>query len=53
MSLPEAAAPSAPIFLTLPDGKRKRFDTVPTGHDLAASIGPSLAKAAIAVKVDG
>jgi threonyl-tRNA synthetase len=53
VSLPEAAAPSAPIFLTLPDGKRKRFDTVPTGHDLAASIGPSLAKAAIAVKVDG
>jgi len=46
-------AEARPVALTLPDGKVKKFDTVPTGLDLATSIGPSLAKAAVAVKVDG
>lgn len=42
-----------PVALTLPDGKVKKFEQPPTGLDLAASIGPSLAKAAVAVRVDG
>jgi threonyl-tRNA synthetase len=50
-----AAAPAAnlPIIITLPDGSTKSFDTTPTGADVAASIGAGLAKAALAVKVDG
>ena len=44
---------SARVVVTLPDGSRRPFDAPPTGADVAASIGPGLAKAAIAVKVDG
>ena len=43
----------ARVIVTLPDGSRRPFDDPPTGADVAASIGPGLAKAAIAVKVDG
>ena len=43
----------ARVTVTLPDGSRRPFDAPPTGADIAASIGPGLAKAAIAVKVDG
>ena len=39
--------------ITLPDGSVRRFDAPVTGTDLAASIGPGLAKAALAMKVDG
>jgi len=49
----QAQAVAHHIALTLPDGKVKKFDTTPTGADLAAAIGPSLAKAAVAVRVDG
>ncbi|MDE0172315.1 MAG: threonine--tRNA ligase [Defluviicoccus sp.] len=41
------------MTVTLPDGNRRPFDAPPTGAEIAASIGPGLAKAAIAVKVDG
>ena len=41
------------VVVTLPDGSRRPFDAPPTGGEVAASIGPGLAKAAIAVKVDG
>ncbi len=41
------------ILLTLPDGSARRFDGPVTGDELARSIGPGLAKAALAVKVDG
>jgi len=41
------------ITITLPDGKTMRFDTTTTGYDIAKSIGDGLAKAALAVKVDG
>ena len=41
------------VTVTLPDGSRRPFDAPPTGAEIAASIGPGLAKAAIAVKVDG
>ena len=39
--------------ITLPDGSRKRFDGPVSVADIAASIGPGLAKAALAGKVDG
>jgi len=39
--------------ITLPDGKTLPFDAPPTGLDVAAKIGPRLAKDALAVKVDG
>lgn len=52
MSLSEVSV-RLPVTLTLPDGKTKTFDTTPTGLALAESISVSLAKAAIAVKVDG
>ncbi|QQS14563.1 MAG: threonine--tRNA ligase [Rhodospirillales bacterium] len=41
------------INLVLPDGSVRSFDRAVSGADLAASIGPGLAKAALAVKVDG
>src|ERR671920_1748664 len=39
--------------IELPDGTRKDLDDGASGADLAASIGPGLARAALAVKVDG
>ncbi len=39
--------------ITLPDGKTKSFDKPVSGLEVAASIGAGLAKAALAVKVDG
>ncbi|KAB7623647.1 threonine--tRNA ligase [Alkalilimnicola sp. S0819] len=39
--------------ITLPDGSRKQFDQPVTVHQVAESIGPGLAKAALAGKVDG
>src|ERR687890_695007 len=38
---------------TLPDGKPLELPAGATGADLAAAIGPGLARAALAVKVDG
>jgi threonyl-tRNA synthetase len=37
----------------LPDGKVLTFDHAPTGAEIAAAIGPGLAKAALAIKVEG
>ncbi len=39
--------------ITLPDGSIRRFDGPITGATLAADIGPGLARAALAMKVDG
>src|SRR3954447_14497563 len=39
--------------VTLPDGKTKSFDKPVTGLEVAQSIGAGLAKAALAVKIDG
>src|SRR5476649_1637769 len=39
--------------ITLPDGSQKRFDQAVSVAEVAASIGPGLAKAALAGKVDG
>ncbi|MDE1887406.1 MAG: threonine--tRNA ligase [Gammaproteobacteria bacterium] len=41
------------ITLTLPDGSQKKFEHPMTVAEVAASIGPGLAKAALAGKVDG
>src|SRR3989440_1213906 len=42
-----------PVAVTLPDGSRREFPAAVTGAELAAAIGPGLAKAAVAVKIDG
>ncbi|HYM73040.1 MAG TPA: threonine--tRNA ligase, partial [Stellaceae bacterium] len=44
---------NAPITVTLPDGSRREFPAPLSGAELAASIGPGLAKAAIALTLDG
>ncbi len=41
------------VRVTLPDGKDLQLSEGATGADLAAAIGPGLAKAALGVKVDG
>ena len=41
------------VAITLPDGSVKEFDGPVTGAELAAAIGPGLAKAALAIKIDG
>src|SRR5215213_1324473 len=47
----EASTPMPAI--TLPDGSVRRFDGPVTGTAIAAAIGPGLAKAALAMQVDG
>ena len=39
--------------ITLPDGDVRNFDQPTTPHAVAAAIGPGLAKAALAAKVNG
>ena len=39
--------------VTLPDGSQKRFDAPVSVAQVAAAIGPGLAKAALAGKADG
>jgi threonyl-tRNA synthetase len=39
--------------ITLPDGSVRRFDGTVTGTDIAAAIGPGLARAALAMKLNG
>ena len=41
------------VAITLPDGSVRDYDGHITGEQVAASIGPGLAKAAVIVKVDG
>jgi threonyl-tRNA synthetase len=41
------------VAITLPDGSVKQFDGPVTGAELAAAIGPGLAKAALAIKIEG
>jgi len=41
------------ITLTLPDGSEKRYDAGATPAQVAEDIGPRLAKAAVAAKLDG
>src|SRR3954468_7542910 len=44
---------STKITVTLPDGKPLELPEGASGADAAAAIGPGLAKAALAIKVDG
>src|SRR5438876_604508 len=44
---------AAEVRVTLPDGSEKRLPVGATGADLAQAIGPGLAKAAVAARVDG
>jgi threonyl-tRNA synthetase len=39
--------------ITLPDGSVQEFDTVARGSEIAARIGEGLARAAVAIRVDG
>ena len=41
------------ISITLPDGSSRDFEPGVSGADVAAAIGPGLAKAALAIKLDG
>ena len=41
------------VKLTLPDGQVREYQAPITGVDLASDIGPGLAKAALAMRVDG
>ena len=41
------------ITITLPDGSERSYPAGATGYDVAASIGAGLARAALAIKVDG
>src|SRR5258705_12986378 len=41
------------VAITLPDGSVRKFDNPVTVGEVAASIGPGLAKAALGGKVDG
>jgi threonyl-tRNA synthetase len=50
---PEAARSPGAVAVTLPDGSVKSFDGPVPGAAIAAAIGPGLAKAALAIKVDG
>ena len=48
----QAHVPS-PVAVALPDGRRLEFAGPVAGGEIAAAIGPALAKAAIAIRVDG
>ncbi len=41
------------VAITLPDGNAREFDGPVSGRAVAAAIGPGLAKAALAIHVDG
>ena len=41
------------VHLTFPDGSVRKYPDGVTGAEVAASIGPRLAKAAVAAKLDG
>jgi len=41
------------VAITLPDGSVRNFDKPVSGADIAADIGPGLAKAALALRVNG
>ena len=54
-ALPEQAVAdrASQVTIVLPDGSRRTFEHAVTGTELAAAIGPGLAKAAVAMEVDG
>ena len=52
MEKPVSAAPEQ-VTVTLPDGKALTFPKGVTGSEIAAAIGPGLAKAALIITLDG
>ncbi len=52
-ALPRRRLSTVSISITLPDGTAREYANGVTGLDVAADIGPRLAKAAVAVTVDG
>lgn len=42
-----------PVKISFPDGASKNFDQTPTGVEIAHGISPSLARNAVAIRVDG
>jgi threonyl-tRNA synthetase len=53
-AVPPGPVPSqGALAVTLPDGSRREFPHPATGAEIAAAIGPGLAKAAIAIRIDG
>jgi threonyl-tRNA synthetase len=54
-ALPEQAVAdrASQVSIVLPDGSRRTFEHAVTGTELAVSIGPGLAKAAVAMEVNG
>src|ERR1700687_3386567 len=50
---PEGQPSAQSIAVTLPDGRRREFPGPLSGAELAAAIGPGLARAALAVRIDG
>jgi threonyl-tRNA synthetase len=52
MEKPVSAAPEQ-VTITLPDGKALTFPKGVTGGEIAAAIGPGLAKAALIITLDG
>jgi threonyl-tRNA synthetase len=48
-----APASATKVAITLPDGKVLNFARGVTGAEVAAAIGPGLAKAALIVEVNG
>ena len=40
------------ISLILPDGEIREYETPVSGADIAADIGPGLAKAALAIRIN-
>ena len=49
----EVAAQGRDIAITLPDGSVRTYAAPVTGGQIAGDIGPGLAKAALAIRVDG
>ena len=49
----KAAINSSSIVITLPDGSTRTYDSGTTGMQIAESIAKSLAKASIAIKING
>ena len=49
----DSPPPQGQVTVTLPDGKALTFPRGVTGGDVAAAIGPGLAKAALIILVDG
>ncbi|MGZ9035053.1 MAG: threonine--tRNA ligase, partial [Rhodospirillales bacterium] len=53
MIAPAGVPVASPVRITLPDGSIRSYDHPPSGAEIAADIGPGLAKAALAVRVGG